>query len=135
MNQELISAEWRRSHEALQAAKTLLSAGLLEDSVSRAYYATFHAARAALLARNVTPRTHSGVRRLFGSELVGAGDIEPEWARVLGQLQDRREDADYDVSTRMSEDLAKEVVEQADRFRRRLGEFLAAQGVGLADEA
>jgi hypothetical protein len=35
----------------------------------------------------------------------------------------------------MSEDLAKEVVEQADRFRRRLGGFLAAQRVGLADDA
>jgi uncharacterized protein (UPF0332 family) len=131
MTQELTMAEWRRSDRALRAAETLLNAGLPADSVSRAYYATLHAARAALSVRTSMPRTHGGVRRLFGSELVSTGEIEPEWAKILAHLQDRREDADYDVSAEMSEELAKEIVEQARRFRRRMEQFLAKAGFDL----
>jgi uncharacterized protein (UPF0332 family) len=52
------------------------------------------------------------VRRLFGRELVDTGEIEPEWAKILARLQDRREDADYDASARIEEDQARELVDQ-----------------------
>lgn len=69
-----------------------------------------------------------GVQRLFSRELVVNGDIEPEWSKILAQIQDRREDADYDVASETSHDLAKEIVDQARKFRLRIGRFLISDG-------
>jgi len=71
-----IEAEWKRSERALGAAELLLQAGYYEDAISRAYYAVLHAAKAALLARDVTAESHNAVRRLFGKELVQQGVVE-----------------------------------------------------------
>ena len=73
MRKAQIQAEWRRSLKAQGAADLLLEAGFYEDAVSRAYYAVLHAAKAALLARNIITESHTSVRRLFGKELVQQG--------------------------------------------------------------
>jgi hypothetical protein len=75
------------------------------------------------------PELTRGVRRLFGRELVDTGEIEPEWAKILARLQDRREDADYDASARIEEDQARELVDQSIRFIERMGEYLTSKGV------
>ena len=129
MRKQQIAAEWRRAVLAQAAAEALLDARLPEDAVSRAYYAVLHAARSVLFAHETVPRTHRGVRRLFGRELVDTGEIEPEWAKILARLQDRREDADYDASARIEEDQARELVDQSIRFIERMGEYLTSKGV------
>jgi uncharacterized protein (UPF0332 family) len=48
MNDEA-AAHLERSRGALRSARTLLQADEVKDSISRAYYATFHAAKAALV--------------------------------------------------------------------------------------
>ena len=78
MNQELIAAEWRRGISALHAARLMQAEGLYEDSVSRAYYSIFHAARTALHLHSVTTRSHRGIRRLFGLHLIKPGHIESQ---------------------------------------------------------
>ena len=51
----------KRAEKALQAAKNLYEDELYEDSVSRAYYAMYHAAKAALALEGSSPKTHSGL--------------------------------------------------------------------------
>lgn len=75
------------------------------------------------------PELTGGVRRLFGRELVDTGEIEPEWAKILARLQDRREDADYDPGVRIEQDQARELVDQSIRFIDRMGEYLTQKGV------
>jgi uncharacterized protein (UPF0332 family) len=78
---EEVQAELLRAERSLQAAQSLLAKDFLEDALSRAYYAILHAARAVLLAENVTVSSHRSVRRLFGLHLV-----KPEKVAVrLGQ--------------------------------------------------
>jgi hypothetical protein len=48
------------------AAEKLFQDGYCKDAVSRAYYAMYHAARAALSIVNVFPKTHEGVVAEFG---------------------------------------------------------------------
>jgi uncharacterized protein (UPF0332 family) len=73
-----IRAEWRRALRAHGDAELLLEAGFYEDAVSRACYAVLHAAKAALLARNIITESHTSVRRLFGkgSSRKGVG-VDP----------------------------------------------------------
>ena len=48
MNRTLVIAEWKRAKFSLRAASSCLRDRCYADAVSRAYYAAFHAARAAL---------------------------------------------------------------------------------------
>jgi hypothetical protein len=51
--QDLITAQIEKSREKLDAAKTLLREGFIDDAISRAYYSMFHAASAVLLSEGI----------------------------------------------------------------------------------
>ena len=94
MNREAVIGEWRRSKESLGAADTLACSGYASDAVSRAYYAIMHAARAALFVHGVATTSHAATRRMFGTQLVGRGEIESAWASELAEGLDERLAAD-----------------------------------------
>jgi uncharacterized protein (UPF0332 family) len=115
--------------KAQGAADLLLEAGFYEDAVSRAYYAVLHAAKAALLARDIVTESHTAVRRLFGKELVQQGLLEKEWAMILAHEQDERASADYDVELSFSQEVAGQRVEESRRFLERIRLFLQRKGL------
>lgn len=125
-----IQAEWNRALKAYGAAKTLLEAGFYEDAVSRAYYAVLHAAKAALLSRDVAAESHAAVRRLFGREFVQSGTLEKEWAIILAQAQDERSLADYDVELTFSPEVTEERVRDTHRFLERVRMVLKEASLG-----
>ncbi len=129
MREIQVQAEWRRSLKAQGAAELLLEAGFYEDAVSRAYYAVLHAAKAALLARDIVTESHTAVRRLFGKELVQQGLLEKEWAMILAHEQDERASADYDVELSFSQKVAAQRVEKSRRFLERIRSFLQTEGL------
>jgi len=51
--QDLITTQIEKSREKLDAAKTLLREGFIDDAISRAYYSMFHAASAVLLPEGI----------------------------------------------------------------------------------
>ncbi|MGI9032337.1 MAG: HEPN domain-containing protein [Acidimicrobiales bacterium] len=97
------------AHQALGGTRLLLDAGALEDAASRAYYAAFHASRAALTVVGRHAKTHSGQITLF-VEVYGT-------APVLGRLQTMRAAADYGSERlrRTGQDLAAAIAD-ADAF-------------------
>jgi uncharacterized protein (UPF0332 family) len=133
VNTENVLEEVDRAKKSLSSARLLLSAGLLEDSISRSYYAVMHAAKAALLVHDVIADSHSKVRRLFCSVLVRGGLIEREWADVLGREQDKRGAADYTVGTRWDSEEATCLVEDAAVFVRRMKDYLRSAGLTIED--
>ena len=58
------------AEEKLEAAKYLIKGRFYNDAASRAYYSMYHAAKALLLIRDVSPKTHKGVIQAFGLEFV-----------------------------------------------------------------
>ena len=134
MRQFQIQAEWKRARRALEAAEALRERELAEDAVSRAYYAVLHAAKAALLTRDIVTESHAAVRRLFGRELVRTGEIERDWAKVLLREQEEREVADYEVGAVINLATAEELVGDARRFLERMAAYLAAQEIVLEEE-
>jgi uncharacterized protein (UPF0332 family) len=116
--------ELNRAKKALRAAKVLIKEDLLEDCVSRAYYAVLHAARATLSLAGVETDTHNGVRKMFSLHLVKTGKIEKEFAKILTREQEDRETGDYEVSIEIEEDIARERVEEAEKFVRRIEQYI-----------
>ena len=90
----------RKAARSLAAAQLLLDNGYPDEASSRAYYAMFDAARAALLTVHApveaeTARTHSGLMSAFARYVVGPGFVSREVARTLAQAQHVRLIADY----------------------------------------
>ncbi|MFB6296242.1 MAG: HEPN domain-containing protein [Halobacteriales archaeon] len=89
-------AELEAARDALGDARVLLDGDGSDAGVcNRLYYAAFHAAQAALYVREVNPASHGAVRRQFGQHLVLDGDASREEGRLLGDLYDHRQEADY----------------------------------------
>ncbi len=52
--------EMKKAEHSLEAAQTLIEKKLADDAISRAYYAIFHSARAALKTKGIETKTHQG---------------------------------------------------------------------------
>ena len=124
MSRKSAIAEWRRAVESMGAARSCQRDGYHADSVSRAYYAILHAAKAALELHDVTAESHAGVRRMFGLHLVKTGLVEPEWASAIGDSADERVASDYDASLEFDEQDAREASNRAAAFLNRIRPLL-----------
>ena len=131
MRPHQVQAEWQRAQKALQAAALLQQNGLVEDAISRAYYATMHAAKAALLVHDVIAASHAAVRRLFGQVLVMAEGVEREWAQLLARSYDQRGAAEYNVDFAVDEEAADHLVRDAQRFVERMTVYIMSKGIPL----
>ena len=115
-----------KADQAHSSALILLASDDIEGACNRAYYAMFHAARAALIsikAPEASSKTHSGVIAAFGLHLVKDGPLEIEHGRALNHAEHLRVIADYRETSLDIEDISGVVV-QAGGFVRRIREFV-----------
>ncbi len=133
MNPENVLAEFERAKKALRAAHILHADGLLEDAISRSYYAVMHGAKAALLVHDSIAESHAALRRLFGQVLVRPGLIEKEWAAILGREQDERIAADYVIGTSWEPEDSSRLVAEAATFVERIRDYLVSVGLALEE--
>jgi uncharacterized protein len=83
-----------RCWEELAAARLLAAKGFEAQALSRAYFAAFFAAEAALFALGETRSKHSGVVSAFVLLLVRGGQFDEVTGRLLRSLFERRNQAD-----------------------------------------
>jgi len=135
MTRTLVLAEWLRATEALLAAELLAREGYEADAISRAYYASLHAAKAALQVHGVGAESHAAVKRLFGLHLVKTGEIEAVWAAQLVESLDDRLAADYDVEIAFTAADARAECRRTRAFVRRIRRYLRAQKFAVRELA
>ena len=109
-----------KAEAALSGARLLLQSGDADGACSRAYYAMFDAAHAALFALGVEQltapiKTHNGLVAMFGQRVVLAGHMGAEHGEALNRVQRFRRLADYSGDPVTSEN-ARWAVEQAEAF-------------------
>lgn len=113
------------------------SAGDLEGAVSRAFYAAFHAASAALFAVNVVRGKHSGVEAAISEFLVKPKLVEAEYKDIYTRLMDGRIVTDYGgerdergvpAFEKLSENEMEQMLADAERFIARMKQFLRERG-------
>ena len=120
----VVSAYLEKADEKLAAARDLLAGGHFQDAVSRAYYAAYHAARAALLVEGERPRTHQGVVSLFGLHLVRSGRVDERLGRLLATLKDDREASDYEAVSWIDREAAQSSVAAGEEIVRAVRRLL-----------
>lgn len=117
------AAELKVASTALREASALLDAGLVLGAISRLYYAAFHAARAALLARGRYAKTHNGQLTLFSATFGN----EP----LLGELLRQRIIVDYrSVEFDTAEVDGRAMLHRVDAFVERCRTLVAAEVAG-----
>ena len=107
-----LMAEAERS---LGAAGGLLDDEYFDYAASRAYYAMFYAASAALLTKGLTFSRHSGVVSGFGRHFSSAGLLPRQLHLDFDKAQKLRQLGDYSTEP-FVESTAIEVLEKARRF-------------------
>ncbi len=105
-----------RARRSLEAAGLLVDRGLHADSVTRAYYAAFHSARAALLSEGEEAHTHKGTHSAFNRLFVHPGRLPTATGRALRNLHDLRLQADYDDGGALTEAQARDALDTARAF-------------------
>ncbi|MDO8587197.1 MAG: HEPN domain-containing protein [Armatimonadota bacterium] len=123
-HEEEIAANLERAEESLRAAKDLADGGYYDIAASRAYYAAFYAAKAALLAEGLDSRKHSGVIASVHQHLVKTGRLDREQGQQLNWLFGLRNVGDYGVIVHVSPEEAKQAIEAAESFVAAIGEML-----------
>lgn len=117
-------AHLRKARRTLEAAEKLLSNGFYEDSVSRAYYTMYHAAKACLLLEGSSPKTHAGVISEFGKLFILTGKVDAALGMALSAAKEDREDSDYEVYTKIGREEAEKVFKEAQNFLRKAEEIV-----------
>lgn len=121
----LVEGYMAKAKEKLRVAQTLLKNGDHEDAVSRAYYAAFHAAQAALLTEGLSAGTHQGLVNLFGLHFVKTGKLDRKLGKFLSNLKDDRENGDYEIYSAIDEETATTAVAEAKDFVSGITQYLS----------
>jgi uncharacterized protein (UPF0332 family) len=125
---------WQRAQEALRATSTLLAAGFPDFAAARAYYATFYAASALLLAEKKVFRSHRGVVALIHRDYVRTGRLSMDMGRILSMLSDLRSVGDYGGAAHVSDAEANMALIEAQQFLAAIRSLLPADIVDVAAE-
>ena len=102
-----------RARTEVAAARLLADNGFGAQAVSRAYYAAFYAAEAALLHVGETRAKHAGVVSAVGRVLVRGRGLDERAGRLLRSLFERRSQADYGLAE-VPEEEARRAVDDAE---------------------
>jgi len=113
-HKELIMEHLKKAESKLRSAKTELDEKLFEEAIGAAYYATYHAAKAVLLSKDISPKTHRGVITELGKEFVGT--FESGAIASVSWGLERRIKADYDVLFDPNKGEALEAISKAEAF-------------------
>jgi uncharacterized protein (UPF0332 family) len=120
--------ELAKAQAAMKAARALAGLGMWDDCVSRAYYAAYHAATAALVSIGVQAKTHHGTQDLVFRFLVEPGSLSRRLSKDLAALQRYREQADYSAAISFDASTGPEEVDRAERVIAEVVAFLLSGG-------
>jgi uncharacterized protein (UPF0332 family) len=113
-----------RAEQALEAARTLAEHGYPADALSKAYYAMFYAASAVLSTEGLSVSKHSAVMALLGEQFAKPGRIEPGLHRMLIDMFDERQVADYGVEIAITQERAEAGLRVAAEFVEAIKSYL-----------
>lgn len=90
-----IAAHFERAAELLGVARENYDNGHFADSISRSYYATFHAATGLLMAFDIERSSHHALWSAFGEFISAPGLLDKKYHRFALDLFYQRSQADY----------------------------------------
>lgn len=119
----------KKAFGKLTTAKIDFENNRFDDSVSRAYYAAFHAVSAVLLSKGLHYSSHSQVIGNFNKEFVKSGIFPVRFTKILQQLFEERQTGDYDFDVYITKKEARENLKNAEKLLNECKEYLIEIGM------
>ena len=116
-----------RAREDLHSAQKLFTDGHFRAANNRAYYAIFHAIRAALALKRVDSSKHSGVIAEFRRLFIKEGLLPVEISQMIGSAFTIRNASDYDDMFIASKSETKEQIENANYVYEQIKKYIDKQ--------
>jgi uncharacterized protein (UPF0332 family) len=113
---EEVQRHFERAAECIEDARVLLDNNRLAAAVTRAYYAMFHGATAALLARGIRRSSHHALLAAFGQNFIKTGELDERLYRNLREAFERRQQTDYEAIVEIDHETTTQLIERAIDF-------------------
>jgi uncharacterized protein (UPF0332 family) len=112
-----------KASRAIDAARLLLQAGVVDFAAGRAYYAMFYVAERRF-------RKHSAVQAAYGDEFAKTALLDPQFHRWLLDIDtsDKRIVGDYGVEATLIPDDVRTMLEHARAFLGAASHYLSSTG-------
>jgi len=116
---------FKKAIETLNDAEFSFAHERYNISINRSYYAVFYAAKALLLNKDVSTKTHKGLIHQFGLEYVINDKFDEKIAKKLSGLEEDRNKVDYEFDFDFAEKMkAKINLEDAKSFIEECRKFI-----------
>lgn len=113
-----------KARQKLKTALTNLEHEEYDDSVSRSYYAVFHAISAMLMSKGLHFSSHAKTIGAFNNEFIKTKEISLV-SRTIEKLFSERQIGDYDIQSYLDADVAKEDLKEAKKIVTACEKYLA----------
>ena len=110
--------------ESIKEAELMYKNNFFRGTVSRAYYATFYAAQAALDRINVSAKFHQGVQILFNKHFIETKIFPNYFNQFLQESLNQRLIGDYEIGYKANNEQAKKSIENAKEIYKGIKEYL-----------
>ncbi len=114
--EEIVEYHLSKADETLAEAAHLTVEGFWNGVANRLYYACFNAARAILIHDKVAVHSHSGLRNQFHKCYIKSKILDEKLGEILNRLMNQRDDADYKIKTKFTEEQIRPNIEEAKKF-------------------
>lgn len=116
-----------KAQKFLRSAAVLLELEDFDSCASRAYFAMFFSAQAALLAETLSFSSKQGIRSAFVERFVESGRLPQRAAEALARGADLQEMGDYAYDFAVSQADAEAVLQEAEAFVNSIERLIALQ--------
>ena len=114
-----------KAKRKLKHSKTLYEVQGYSDSVTLSYYAMFLTAKALLIKRKCKfGKSHQNLIKEFSRVYVHEDTFDYNIYKYLASTQSLREEADYNAIDTIDERIAKQRINQAEKFIKEAEKFL-----------
>ena len=123
-----IESELEKASDTLLQAELLFTNGFITGAVSRLYYFLLYYVRALLLTKDLQPKSHEGMLRVFGLHFVKEGFFEAQDSHIFARLMKYREEADYNPSYTFTQEDFVVFRKEAETLAGKIRVFLERKG-------
>ena len=102
MNEDVVACLFK-AEECLIDCQILVREARYEAACNRVYHAFFDGIRALLATKQIGINLHSAAQSLFGLHFVKTGLFEKKYSRDVNRLLEKRQGADYELNSVLSQ--------------------------------
>ncbi|HBR16509.1 MAG TPA: DNA-binding protein [Deltaproteobacteria bacterium] len=114
-----------KARSKLKTAQIDFDNARYDDSVSRSYYAVYHAISAVLLSKGLHFSSHGQTIGAFSREFVKTKTFPAAFTKMIEKLYNERQTGDYDFESHIDEDVAEGDLNYAKDILKTCEEYLA----------